>query len=481
MVFLLIIINPKQQLLLKKNNCMKPLFLVTTLLFSIVFFGQSMPEVLTFEEYLGYVKSYHPLVKQAHLKIDEGTYKLMKARGAFDPKIEGDFSKKQYSDKDYYQFINGTIKIPTWYGIEVKAAFDNNEGIYINPENSLPSNGLTSVGVSVPIGKNLWINERMATLKQAKLYQNVTQAEQQLLVTNVLVSASEAYINWKQSFDEVKLYEQYLTNAKIRHDGVVQSIVMGDKPAIDSTETNITVKTRMLSLEKAKLKLVKSRLELSNFLWLENNLPLEISENSIPQEALATALQAFLNLTDLENFTIENNPKIIALGNKFDIQKIDKKLQTNQLLPKIEASYNYLSEPDAFSDYRFEDYKIGVQVSFPLFLRKERAQLKLSDMKLQEIEYELANEKLALQNKIEAQKQEIKTLENQVKILTDLNASYAYMLTGEEKLFQAGESSVFLINSRENSLVKSKLETIAMENSFLKAYLSLYKTLGGND
>ncbi|WP_367890020.1 hypothetical protein [Polaribacter batillariae] len=50
--------------------------------------------VMTLSEYLGYVKTYHPIVKQANLIINNSEAKLLKARGAFDPKIEIDYAKK---------------------------------------------------------------------------------------------------------------------------------------------------------------------------------------------------------------------------------------------------------------------------------------------------------------------------------------------------------------------------------------------------
>ena len=46
--------------------------------------------ILNFREYLGYVKAFHPVAKQARLNIDVGQAELLQARGAFDPKIEGE-------------------------------------------------------------------------------------------------------------------------------------------------------------------------------------------------------------------------------------------------------------------------------------------------------------------------------------------------------------------------------------------------------
>lgn len=456
---------------------MKKLSLIL-LFFSVINnYAQDASKEFSFEEYLGYVKKFHPLVKQADLKISEAQAKLMKARGAFDPKIEADFSKKQYTDKNYYSIFNGSFKVPTWYGVEIKAAFDNNEGIYLNPENTVPNSGLTSLGISVPIGQGLWINDRMSDLRKAKIYQNLNKAERDIAITNIIYEAALSYIHWKRSYDEVQLYENYLKNATIRYDGVIKLIEQGDKAGIDSIEAGITVKTRKLNLENSQLKLIKSKLELSNFMWTENNIPLEIDDSLFPDKNMEKTILNTLNIDDFSLVNIENHPKLNALQSKIDILNIERKLQANSLLPKLDVSYNYLSEPSAFENYRFEDYKIGVNFSFPLFLRKERANLKLAKLKVQDTELSLNFEKENLTNKIEAQKQEIESYKKQRIINNELVNDYNAMLTAEERLFQMGESSLFLINTRENKLVSTQLENIVLENSFLKATLGLFRTV----
>ena len=134
---------------------MKPfLFLVFIVLIPLGAFSQEFDkDILSFSEYLGYVKKYNPMMSRANLEIDKAQAQLMQARGGFDPKIEVDFDKKQFKDTEYYSILNSSFKIPTWYGIEIKAAFDNSEGVYLNPQNSTPNQGLTSVGVTIPVGQ----------------------------------------------------------------------------------------------------------------------------------------------------------------------------------------------------------------------------------------------------------------------------------------------------------------------------------------
>jgi len=465
---------------------MKPL-LIILLLFSSFVFGQASSESLstefTYNEFLGYVKKYHPLVKNANLEINKAQANLMMARGGFDPKIEVDFKEKQFKNKEYYSILNSSFKIPTWYGIEIKAGFDNNEGIYLNPENTVPNKGLTSLGVTVPLGQGLFINQRMADVRKAKIQIKLSQAERKLQAIAVLYDASLAYFNWKKTFNEVKLYETYNTNAQIRFDGIKSLIKAGDKRAIDSIEAGISVKNRQLSLEDSKLKLNKAKLELSNFLWLENSIPLELSDALSPESDLEGTIQETLKTNDLLNseFRLENHPKINSLENKIEILTVEKKLKANMLLPKIDIGYSYLAEPSYIDNYQFEDYKIGLNFYFPLFLRKERGGLKLAQYKIQETEYLLNLEKVQLSNKISAQKAEIISLEKQNEIIKTLAKDYAMMLKSEERLFSFGESSLFLINSRESSLISAQLASIALENRYFISNSELFKIMANPD
>ena len=440
-------------------------------------FGQDTMTEFSFNEFLGYVKKYHPLVKQADLKLNEAQANLMLARGAFDPKIEVEYNEKQFKTSEYYSILNSSFKIPTWYGIELKAGFDNSEGIYVNPENTLPNSGLTSLGIAVPIGQGLFINQRMADVRKAKIARNLNAAERNLQATEIIYEAAVSYMNWKRSFDEVKLYENYIQNALIRYKGIATLINEGDKPAIDSIEAGIVVKTRQLNLEDAKLKLTKAKLELSNYLWLENNIPFELSDALKPEDLLTNNIKETLKINELATIDLENHPKIKALDAKIAMLKVERKLKANALLPKLDLSYNYLSEPSYIDNYRFEDYKIGLNFSFPLFLRKERGSLKLADLKIQDSEFNLQFERKNLENKIKSQQQEIVSLEKQQDYNDKLVKDFTKLLNAEDRLFEMGESSLFIINSRENSLVSSQLNEIALENRYLNAIISIYKTL----
>jgi hypothetical protein len=86
--------------------------------------------------------------------------------------------------------------------------------------------------------------------------------------------------------------------------------------------------------------------------------------------------------------------------------------------------------------YKFENYKVGINFSYPIFLRKERGGLKLAQYKIQETTNSLNLERLQLSNKIKAQKEVITSLNKQRLMASDLVNNYVTMLQSEERFLE---------------------------------------------
>jgi outer membrane protein TolC len=435
-------------------------------------------------EYLGYVKSFHPIVKQANLVISKSEAKLLKARGAFDPKFEVDYDRKKFKGLEYFDKLNSTFKIPIWFGIEFKGNFEQNSGVFLNPEADVPEDGLYSAGVSVPLARGLLTNKRMAMLRQSRLFVKQARADRQLLVNTILYDATVTYFNWLRRYNENQVYTAFLSNAQMRFDGIKKSYEVGEKPAIDTLEARITLNTRRLNLEKSRIKLVKAALELSNFLWLDDNTPIEIKATIIPDVNTINTIDETLNTSDLnvETFDINNHPKLRSLDFKIKSLTIEKRLKRNTLLPVIDLQYNFLSEtPEETSTFSTSQYKAGLNVYLPLFLRKERGDLKLAKLKLQDTQFDLQNTRVSLKNKIDAINQELDSYVLQNDVTTVIVDDYTKLLTAEERKFFLGESSLFLVNSRESKLIDVKLKAIEIENEFFKTKANLFNVLAASD
>lgn len=438
---------------------------------------------LKFGEYLGYVKKYHPIAKQAELTIDVGQANLMKARGGFDPKVAVDYARKEFKGAEYYNELNTTFKIPTWYGIDLKGNFEQNEGDFLNPDQTVPTQGLYSAGVSLSLGRGSWINERMATLKQAKFFREQTKADRDLLVNQILFDASLAYFNWLQAFRNNQVFYDFLQNAEQRFKGIRSSALAGEIAAIDTVEAKIAVQNRALELEQAKVVLRNTMLELSNFLWMGENIPMELQPYVVPDTSLDTEIDQTLEILGLplDSFSVENHPKLKSLGFKIEGLEVDKRLKTNKLLPRIDVEYNFITEtPEYINSLVSQNYKAGLNFELPLFLRKERGDLKLAKLKLRDAQFEMDNAEVQIQNKIVAIYNELDSFENQNILIDDIVENYAALLAAEERKFSFGESSLFLINSRESKLIDAVLKQNQVENKFFTAKAKLFNSLAVN-
>lgn len=438
---------------------------------------------LQFNEYLGYVKKYHPIAKQAELAIGMGQANLMKSRGGFDPKIEVDYARKEFKGIEYYDELNATFKIPTWYGIDLKGNFEQNDGDFLNPSETVPTDGLYSAGVSVSLGRGSWINERMATLKQAKFFREQTKADRDLLVNQILFDASLTYFDWLQAYRDSKVFANFLNNAQIRFVGIKKSALVGEIAAIDTVEAKIAVQSRALELEQAQVRFRNKSLELSNFLWLNDNLPLELQPNVIPEEDIASDIDTTLEILGkpLDSFTVENHPKLRSLGFKIDGLQVDKRLKTNKLLPTIDVDYNFLTEsPQLINSFVTDEYKGGITFQLPLFLRKERGDLRLAKIKLQDAEFEYDNAQIEIRNKVFAIYNELESFQDQNVLIQDIVTNYRVLLSAEERKFSFGESSLFLINSRESKLIDAVLKQNLVQNKYYAAKAKLFNSLAVN-
>lgn len=458
---------------------MKHYILIFSFLVSTIALSQTENDLqLSFSEYLGYVKQFHPIAKQANLKLEEGQAYLIKARGGFDPKVEVDYNRKDFKDKEYYNLFNATFKVPTWYGIEAKANFEDNSGVFLNPQNSVPNNGLFTAGISASLGQGLFINERMATLKKAKFYKEQTKAERDLQINDIVYQASVAYFNWLQAFNETEMYKRFLSNAKTRYKGVRASVLAGDKAGIDSLEANININNRALALEQSKVGLMKNTLIVSNFLWLDNQMPLEINPDVKPKQLDVNEVDTVLKLEQLLNFNVESHPKLKALNSKISGLEVEKRLKANKLLPKVDIQYNFITQdPDISNTYSTSNYKAGLNVAFPLFLRKERGDLKLSKLKIEASKFERTSTSLSLSNKVKSLKRELESYVYQNEIIEKVVEDYQTLLSAEERKFSFGESSVFLINYRESSLIDAQIKQLKLQNKFYETKAKLFQSL----
>jgi outer membrane protein TolC len=161
--------------------------------------------------------------------------------------------------------------------------------------------------------------------------------------------------------------------------------------------------------------------------------------------------------------------------------EVDKRLKVNQLLPEINLEYNFLTEtPDRIAAFETQQYKGGLSFKMPLFLRKERGALRMAQFKLQDARLELDNTTLGIRNKVASLRYELSSFDKQNVLVREVVLNYERLLQAEDRKFGFGESSLFLLNSRERSLIDARLKANEVQYKYQMARAKLFQVLALN-
>ncbi|MCK6648208.1 MAG: TolC family protein [Bacteroidia bacterium] len=424
------------------------------------FAQQTTTATLSYQEFMSIVEKNHPVAKQADLITKGGDAAVLSARGNFDPKLFYDFRNKFYDGKNYFELHNGGFKIPTWFGIELKGGYEQNEGIYLNPENTMPTNGLAYSQISLPILQNLLIDERRSTLKQAKIFQEQTVYEKINQLNELLYKAGKAYWDWSVAYNNLSIFSNAVELSKQRLEAVKLSVNLGDRPLIDTVEASIQLQDRTINYQQALIDYKTKTLILSNYLWLENNVPVELTEHTIPENITQTYNKdAYIlsSITKMDSI-INDHPALKTYQFKLKQLSVEERMKKEKLKPVLNLNYNPLFDPEYSNNVNLNNYKWGVTVGMPIFLRKERGELKMTKIKIENTQYEMNYKKTELSNKVKATINEYNNLKKQIQIYDTNVDNYEKLWQSEKKLFDSGESSLFMINSRESSYINAQLK-----------------------
>jgi outer membrane protein TolC len=439
----------------------------------------------TEENLIAIVSKYHPVIKQADIEIQKAGMEILFARGAFDPYFKLSSDQKTFDGKQYYQFANPEIKIPTWYGVELKAGLEANSGARLSSENTL---GNTSyAGITLPLAKNLVIDKRRAVLQQAKIFKQQTYSQRAVIVNDILKDALDAYWEWVKAVRVNKILSNAVKINQDRYQLVRKSFIIGERPAIDTTEALSQLQNFQFLESESAVKVKTKAVELSNFLWKDNNqfyeLPDSVSvDDNWDKINFDTIVVPVLQ--DVISGALSSHPKLKVFRDKMASLEVNRKLKFQDLLPVINLRGNLLNNGfNVFNGIKtfgyYGDYnKFGIDIGIPLRLSEGRAGYKIAKLKIQETDFEISLQRQQIENKIKYYFNELVGFQQQIKVYENIYKNYSILFRGEEVRFRAGESSLFLLNSRENKVLEAAQKLAELKAKFYQSRVSLSWSAG---
>ncbi|MDX2303852.1 MAG: TolC family protein [Microscillaceae bacterium] len=446
-------------------------------------YDSTLNQVLTFKEFYQQIVRNHPVARQAQLFLEEADQEIRIQKGNFDPKLALNYDRKEFDEKVYFNTFDSKVKVPVW-AAEIYAGFKQNHGVFLNPENYISDPaGQGQIGISIPITQSIIVNTRRAALEQARYLRDISENERIKLTNKLLLSAAKDYWEWYFQFRSYQLLDSAYRFASQQLAGVKTRVALGELAAIDSVQALVTFQNRGIELQQASINLKNARIRISYYLWNENQEPLELREEIVPQiELNSLRLISDNRLEELKSFAQNNHPELQKLRLKLAQLQIDEKVSRSQLLPQIELDYTLYSNTAKINENTnfspAENYQIGVNFNFPLFLRKERGKLQKVQIKQDQTNLDLQAQERDILNQIDVAFNELQNIRDLIDRQSQIVQNYRRLRDGELRKFINGESDLFLINSRENSLIDGQIKLESLKSKLEKTYQELIWSSG---
>jgi outer membrane protein TolC len=451
----------------KKRNNQSGQVKLIALMVSACFTWQShaqSQEVLTFEAFKNMLNN-HPALRVADLSVEKGEQELTKAKGAFDPKISASHQNKFFKSTEYYDQTYIGVEVPLRAPLLLKTSFENANGAYFNPEETTPNGGLLNAGFAVPLGQGLITDKNRTEIRQAEAYQRYAAVEKNRLIQELRFDAYTQYWEWWMSRKVLEINREWVSIAEQRLADTKNRFLAGDIASVDTLETAIQVQNRKQKLQSTEAKWAKESLDLTSQLWQENELnylPIESLNNAVPQREINfdEALSNTNILNDRSKNIASSNPQILKYAPLLEQLRAEERWKKELMKPVVNLQYNALNEATAPVEQMLtlNNYKWGAQISWPIFMRKAKGDLGITRIKIEELELEAIQKTTIIRNKALASIRQLELLRLQ---LTNVSANVNNMerlLDAERDKFNSGESSVFLINTREQQLFDLRVQ-----------------------
>lgn len=432
---------------------------------------------LTLPQFMETVRRYHPVARQANLIVEQARAELLAARGNFDPTLTASFERKRFAGEQYYQYWNPEVRVPTWYGIEVYTGLEEIYGSRVTTESTI---GQTSyLGVSVPVLRNLVIDRRRAVLAQAKIYRDQSYAEQRSVLNDLMQDAIYAYWEWAATYRTLDVLNKVVRVNEDRLSLVKIGYRQGDRPAIDTTEALAQLQNFQYMQSQANMEYVNAAISLSNFLWLPNDSAYTLPPNVLPDTTWYNIpATTNVNLEETIASALPSHPVLQTYNYKLQWLEVDKRYKFQGLLPYVNVKANLLNKgydvtKGISTSFFNNNQSIGLNIVMPLRISEGRANYQRAKIKLKDTGYEYALKTREVENKIRSSYNKLEAYGQQVRIYEAAFKNYETLFRGEDTRFRIGESSLFLLNSRENKVLETQQKLIDLKATYLKSLASL--------
>ena len=423
--------------------------------------------VLTLDDVRRRVLATSPAARANRLADDRAAAQILDARGGFEPSLVSGYEYKTQDGKDKLNVLRSGVNWPLNLPASPTLKFDYRRGLgsSIDPSVKTSRVGETRFGLSfAPLG-GFRTDKSRAALDKARLAPRRADALQARKRNLLLLKASRAFWDWVKARQTLEVSRGLLQLAERRQTLVTKEARAGEIPAVDSIDAARTTASRQATLEKARRTAREKRIKLATFLWDEDGSP--ASFRYAPPNLDMPAPVDTTQQSDAVKRALTRRPMLRVMDLKRQKTEIEQRLAQEQLRPKVKLEAQAVSYTD--SPLNISDIKVGFEVDQPFFFRGRRSDVQETEIALRDLELKRDAARRTVRADVESALAALTQSHRRARSAQRNEQLAEQLRRAEQRRFEQGQGTLFVLNKREQSLAKARKQFIAAKISTLKA------------
>ena len=405
------------------------------------------------------VLTTYPMVQAAALQFEIAQGQIISAEGAFDTKLKGATENGALGFYETYRHSVGAIQ-PLANGGEVFGGYRVGRGVF-QPwyqERQTNEGGEFKAGLSVPLSRNVGINDRRAGVQKAGLDLSAADPQFRSEVILTVRAASEAYWEWVAAAAQRRIAEQVLALATTRNDGLQEEVRMGAKALPDLKDNRRSILSREAKLIDTQRKVAQTAAKLSIYLRTPDGEPRTATFEEVPNfPKPASPNEAWQSR--LAQQAIESRPELRELDLAIERIDVDIAEAGNDLLPNVNAvlvGSQDMGEPTSKKrDKSPFELEAALLVDVPLQRRKAKGKLTSLEGKRAQLAQKRRLSEDKIRTDIAIAFEAVRAAYERVQRTAEARDLADYMAEVEREKFKAGESDLLKVALREEKAAES--------------------------
>ena len=375
-------------------------------------------------------------------------------------------------------------QLTPWWGMSVFGGYRLGLGDFASyyGERATLNGGELQVGVRLPLLRDRRIDRARAGREQADLGIEAADAALQMEQLRLARLASEAYWRWVGALERYRVASELLQIALERDTWLVARVQAGAIAAIEQTENQRAVLERQSRIVSAERELERSAIALSLFWRSDEGVP------QVPSQGGGTPpqwpdIQSFASAEHYVEQAMALRPEFARLVAQQQRARVAAELARNNVQPRLDGSIAVSQDMGARPNDLVDSnaptvLDASLSFSLPVQRRLARSEQQAAEAELMRVEAELQQLSERLLTEVLDSLSAFDRATERVRLAEQSVQVAEALVLGERQRFDAGATTLFFVNTREQSAAEAQEALITARVEVGLAIAQLRTTVG---